>query len=317
MTPIRQFLRFLSRHATVLLAVGVLLGLFLPSLAALLRPYLELIVIFNLATALVRLDFGEVAGFARRPLLVLLAIAAMLIVSPIIMKVLVAPGYLAAGLAAALVLMAAAPPITSAPAFALILGLDAAFSVFVVIACHVLVPFTLPPLAVWLLGIDLELTVAELMLRLMALVGSSLLITMVLKVWRRSARVIAKNGAEIEGLSVFGLVIFAIAIMDGVPALALARPEFAAITVAAAFVANVGLQVIGALGFWAAGRRIALTVGHMTGNCNMGLVLAVLGNKATPEIAFFFALAQLPMYMLPSVALPIYRRLFRAADAET
>ncbi len=309
MSATGRFLEFLARHATLFLAVGVLGGLALPDLASLLRPYLGPIVVLNLTTALIRLNFSEVAAFSKRPLLILTVIVFALIVSPLLMMVVVSPGYLPIGLAVALVLMAAAPPITSAPAFALILGLDAAFAVFVVIACHILVPFTLPVLALYLLELDIDLSISSLMLRLALLVGSSLLLTYVLKRYRPSARLINRSHRQIEGLSVLGLVIFAIAIMDGVSELAIARPWFAAITVGIAFLANASLQIVGALLFWRQGKRIAFTVGHMAGNCNMGLVLAVLGKQASAEVAFFFALAQLPMYMLPSLVLPVYRRL--------
>ncbi|MDP6346164.1 MAG: hypothetical protein QF491_21695, partial [Alphaproteobacteria bacterium] len=60
--------------------------------------------------------------------------------------------------------------------------------------------------------------------------------------------------------------------------------------------------------FLASGRRLAFTAGHMAGNCNMGLVLAVLADRAAIELVVFFALAQLPMYMLPVIANRIYRR---------
>jgi BASS family bile acid:Na+ symporter len=41
----------------------------------------------------------------------------------------------------------------------------------------------------------------------------------------------------------------------------------------------------------------------------MALILAVLANRAEMEVIIFFALAQLPMYMLPVIATRIYRRL--------
>src|SRR5690606_694548 len=106
-------------------------------------------------------------------------------------------------------------------------------------------------------------------------------------------------------------VAFAIGIMSGVTEAAIARPAHVAYAVALAFVANAGLQALGALAFLWAGRRIAFTVGLMAGNRNMGLVLAALGPGAPAEVALFFAVAQLPMYMLPMLALPIYRRLLR------
>ena len=40
----------------------------------------------------------------------------------------------------------------------------------------------------------------------------------------------------------------------------------------------------------------------------MALILAVLADRAQIEVVIFFALAQLPMYMLPIVANRIYRR---------
>ena len=68
------------------------------------------------------------------------------------------------------------------------------------------------------------------------------------------------------------------------------------------------LQVLGAVAFLPAGRQVAFTAGHMAGNCNMALILAVLADSAQQEVVIFFALAQLPMYMLPLLANRIYRR---------
>ena len=96
--------------------------------------------------------------------------------------------------------------------------------------------------------------------------------------------------------------------MAGVTDYFFARPGFVLLVIAAAFAANAGLQVLGTLVFLPAGRRLAFTAGHMAGNCNMALVLAVLADKAQTEVVIFFALAQLPMYMLPVAAKRIYRR---------
>src|SRR3546814_16030731 len=50
--------------------------------------------------------------------------------------------------------MAAGPPITGTVAIALILGLDAAPAVIDMVIATALVPFTLPPLALWLLDLS-------------------------------------------------------------------------------------------------------------------------------------------------------------------
>jgi BASS family bile acid:Na+ symporter len=97
--------------------------------------------------------------------------------------------------------------------------------------------------------------------------------------------------------------------MDGVTALALARPGYIIGATVAAFAANLVLQVLGALAWLRQGVRPALTVGLLTGNRNMGLVLVALGADASFEVIAFFAVAQIPMYVLPGLLAPVYRRL--------
>ena len=119
---------------------------------------------------------------------------------------------------------------------------------------------------------------------------------------------LARHTIHIDGLMVVGLMIIGIAIMDGVTAYFFAQPILVLITIFAAFIANAGLQIIGFTAFSPAGRQLAFTAGHMCGNRNMALILAVLADRAPLEIVIFFALAQLPMYMLPIAANRIYRQ---------
>lgn len=312
MTP-AVLLEFLSRHAARFLAAGVLIGLAVPPLAEFMRPALTASIFASLVLALMRLDVRDVTAYLRRPVLLALFTGFSLVASPLLMMAAVAPLDLPEGLATGLVLMAAAPPITSAAAFALIMRLEAAFSVTAVVVSYFLVPLSLPFMALSLLGIDLDIGTAELMGRLAAMVGGSFAGAIILRRYVIGAQRIARNAAQVDGLAVLALMVFAIAIMDGITEFAIARPGFVALTVLAAFVANMVLQVIGALVFWRAGRLVALTAGHMIGNCNMGLILAVLADRAAPDLAAFFALAQLPMYILPLVAVPIYRRVLAKA----
>ena len=108
-------LEFLSHHATIFLAVGVLSGLVLPDLAALLRPYLGPIVVVSLITALIRLNFSDVVSFKSRPLLISTVLLFTLIICPVVMALILTGTQqftgLSVGLVTGLVLMAAAPPI--------------------------------------------------------------------------------------------------------------------------------------------------------------------------------------------------------------
>jgi BASS family bile acid:Na+ symporter len=302
-----RFFDLIGRHATLYLGAGVFLGLAVPPLAAALRPLLVPALMIPLVLALIRLDWSAFGRWARRPVLVAAICAWMLVVSPALVHLAVRPLPLPEPLVVALVLMAASSPIVSGAAISLMVGLDAALAVVVIVLTTALVPLTLPPLAAQLLGVALEIDVGIFMLRLALMVAAAFGVALAVR-RRVPAATIARNARMLDGISVFNLVIFAIAIMDGVAALALERPGYVLLATAAAFAANLALQAAGTAAAWPLGRRRALTVGLMTGNCNMGLVLVALGRDAAFEVVAFFAVAQIPMYMLPGMLLPVYRR---------
>ena len=308
MRALHRTFDYLGKHATLFLAGGVLLGLLVPPLAALARPMLIPGLLIPLVIALVRLDWGALAAYARRPGLVALISAGLLLVSPVVMWIALKAFSLPPALAQGLTLMAAASPIVSSAAISLILGLDAALAVVVIVVTTALIPFSLPPVALWLLGLKIDIDLATFMLRLLLMVGGAFAAALALRRLVPRQKLEA-NARMLDGASVATLVIFALAIMDGVTAVALARPGYVVLVTVAAFVANVALQCLGALTTLKLGLRSALTVGLMTGNCNMGLVMVALADKADFDVIVFFAMGQIPMYMLPALLGPVYRRL--------
>lgn len=313
---LRGFLELIGRHATPILAGGVLLGLAWPALAELARPMLVPGLVIPLTIALLRLDWGALGAYGRRAGLIGLLVGWILLLSPLLMALLTLPLGLPEPLRAGLVLMAASAPIVSAAALSLILGLDAALCVVVIVATTALVPFTLPPIAHLLLGLEIAIGPLELMGRLMLLVGISFLAA---GIGRRLIRRewIAARARMFDGISVSILLMFALAIMAGKTEVLLERPGFFFLVVAASFVANLALQALAALVFIRAGRRRGLSAGLMSGNRNMGLVLVALAGQAHFDVEVFFALAQIPMYVLPAVLLPLYRRVMRGEDQAT
>jgi len=305
-----RVLAFLGGHGVSVLFLGVFLGLALPDLARLLRPALAPAVAALLLFSLLRVDWQTVAGYLRRPLLTGGLVAWMLLVSPVVTWALLLALPLPDALTTAVVLMAAAPPILGSTAIALLLGLDGALTLVVGLAATLLTPLTVPPLALWLLGLELEVEAAELMLRLGGVVVGALLGAALIRRLLGTAR-LRRNASVLDGLIVAVMLVFAVAIMDGVTATALQRPGTVALWILAAFVANPALQLVTALAFARFGRRLALTAGLLAGNCNMGLLLAALPAEADYDVTLFFALAQLPMYMLPALLRPLYRRLLR------
>jgi predicted Na+-dependent transporter len=314
MRALHRGLDFLGRHATLFLAGGVLLGLLAPPLAALARPLLVPTLLVPLVIALLRLDWDALAAYARRPGLVALITLGLLLASPALMWLALKAFSLPPALAQGLTLMAAASPIVSAAAISLILGLDAALAVIVIVVTTALMPFSLPIVALWLLGLRIDIDLSTFILRLALMVGGSFAAALALR--RLVPRhTLAANARMLDGAAVASLVLFALAIMDGVTAVALARPGYVVLVTVAAFVANVVLQALGTLAALRLSMRSALTVGLMAGNCNMGLVLVALADKADFDVIVFFAMAQIPMYMLPAMLGPIYRRLLPAAGS--
>jgi BASS family bile acid:Na+ symporter len=301
-------LDFAGTHATRLLAAGVLVGLAIPPLASLLRPLLLPAIVISLVLALVRLDWSVFGAHARRPVAVAWMLVWFLGVTPVVVWLALRALPLPAPLVTGLVLMAAAAPIMSGAAISLLVGLDAALAVVAIVATTALVPLTLPPLAAALLGIALEIELPTFMLRLALIVGGAFAAAWLA---RRlvPAATIDRHARPLDGLAVLWMVVFGIGIMDGVTALALARPGYIIGATVAAFAANLVLQVLGALAWLRQGMRPALTVGLLTGNRNMGLVLVALGADASFEVIAFFAVAQIPMYVLPGLLAPMYRRL--------
>jgi Sodium Bile acid symporter family len=303
-------LAFVGRHATKFLAGGVLVGFVVPPLAALAGPLLVPSLVIPLALALVRLDWRELAAHRREPRLVVALVVFILGVTPLLVWALTTPALavgLPAGLRESLILMSASSPIVSSIAIALFVGLDASLAAVTVVFATALVPFTLPPLALALLDLDLAISLPTFMARLAGLVGSAFFSAWLVRRLVRPAT-LADWRERIDGLAVLNLFVFVLAIMDGVTAFALERPGYALLAIVLAFLFNMLLQVAGWLAFRRLGRVTALTAALLTGNCNMGLVLVALSGHASAEVATFFALAQVPMYMLPALLEPVYRR---------
>ena len=311
-------LALIGRHATLLMAGGVLLGLAAPRLAALAQPLLVPTLVIPLALALVRLDWGAATAWRAHPALLARLMFWLLVASPLAVAALVAvlrPLGLPWSLGDALVLMAAASPIVSSVAIALFVGLDASLAIVAVLLATVLVPITLPLLAALLAGITIEMGVLDFALRLVGLVGAAFATAWLVRRFVPAAT-LANRREHIDGLAVVNLVVFAVAIMDGVTAFALQAPTYVAIALAAAFAFNLLLQLAGYAAFRRLGRRRALTVAFLSGNCNMGLVLVALQGRASFEVTVFFALAQIPMYTLPALLAPAYRRLLAGAPGD-
>lgn len=301
-------LAWMGRHASLLFLVGVLAGVVAPPAARLLQPLLLPAILLPFVIALLRLEPAALLRHARRPALAIGLVAWSLVGSPLLVAIALRPLDVAPDIAALMVATAACAPLMASGALALLLGLDVALALVVVVPATALVPFTVPPMALWLAGLAIDLPATELALRLALLVGFSAAVAVAVRRWAGPRRLAAAR-PMLDGLAVLGFVVFAIGVMDGFTATALADPRLVAQIVAAVFALNLGLQALttAALAPFLP-LRAALTAGLVAGNNNLGLVLAAVVDTAPPVMLLYVAAAQFPIYLLPILQRPLYRR---------
>ena len=308
---IRSALERVAAMGTWLMASAFVIGYLLPPLAAACREFILPAIIIILTVAMLRLDVARLRGYIRRPGAMALIGLVNLIAAPVLMWLLLTPIDIPDELRQGMVLLAAAPMVSSAIAFATILELDSALAVAVMVTTYAIVPITLPALSLWLLGLDLGVGFFDLFSRLFATIAIPAGIAFAIRRWVIQPEIMLKNARALDGISVLFVMVFGFGIIHGLPAFVAARPDYVVLVLAAFFAANIGLQIVGAALFLWMGHREALTVGLVTGNTNLGLLMVTLADRAPPELLVCFVLGQIPMYFLPVVALPVYRRLMR------
>lgn len=301
---------FLSRNAAWVLALGVFAGLVLPELARILRPLLPLAVGGLLVLSVMQTRFADFRRQLHRPLAPAAVIVFLLCISPALVWFLVQTLEVPEKLKPALVLMAAAPPIMAAPAMAMMLRLDAPRMLAVVIGATLLAPFTLGVAANWFIGAELSFDPTRLAVRLAGFIGVCFALAVLLRLSLGSRRM-NEHKPLLDVLGLVLLLAFAVAIMDGVAQRLLLETEYVLTVIVISFIANILLQLVGGGAFFYTGASSALTVGFACGNRNMGLLLAVLPESSAPDTLLYFAVAQIPMFTLPALLLPMYNVLLK------
>jgi predicted Na+-dependent transporter len=310
---ILRTLDWLARRGAWVIAGGLFVGLAFPDLARLCKPAIGPAVFVLLVATVLRIDWPKTLAYARSPTVAATVVIWLLVATPLLMWVATQIIPLPDGLVRALVLTACSPVLTAVPTFAMMLGLDAALALIGMVATSLLQPFLQPPLALLLLGIELNISVSQLMTRLGIFIAGGFTVALLIRLVAGHDR-IARASGPIGGIAVLMLILFGVGAVDGLTDTVLQRPAYAGLFIVAAFVANFALQLIGGAAFLALARTglvsrpQALTTALATGNRNLAILVAVLGGSADADLYLFLAVNQFPMYFVPVLLGPIYRR---------
>lgn len=306
-------LAWLGRQGTRAVAALVFIGIAVPPLGALFKPFVTEAIFVLLSIAFLRLDGAALGAHLGRPAVVLAATLWTMLAMPAIFGA----ACLLAGLDArspalflALMMQAVAAPMMAAPAFAALMGLDATLVLIALVASTALTPLTAPLFAHAFLGEAATIAPLALGLKLFAILAGSALLGGALR-RLAGAEAIRRHAGEIDGFNILILFVFIGSVMESVAASAFARPWLVAGLGLLAFAVYFAILGLTWLVFARAGRERALALALMTSQRNMGLMLAATGG-ALPDLAWlYFALGQFPIYLTPHLLKPLARLIVR------
>jgi hypothetical protein len=316
-----QALAWLGGQGTRAVAALVFIGIAVPPIGELLKPFVTEAIFLLLCISFMRVDIGALRDHLRRPGIVLAATAWTTLGVPLITGV----ACLATGLDArapdlllALMLQAVASPMMAAPALAALMGLDSTLVLVTLVTSTALVPISAPLFAYAFFGAALTLSPLGLGLKLVAILAGSLAVAAAIR-WSVGASAILRHKAPIDGLNILILFVFVAAVMGNVVGGFWADPLRTIELTMLAFAVFFALLGVTALIFRKVGPQRALALGLMVSQRNMGLMLAATDGVLPGTTWLYFALSQFPIYLSPQLLKPIVGRLsaLEAAPAVT
>lgn len=314
-----QALAWLGNQGPRAIAMLVVIGIAVPPLGELLRPYVTEAIFVLLCISFMRVDLSALRAYLRRPALVLSATVWTTIGVPALLGIVThLTGFdtRSPELHLALMLQAMASPMMAGPSLAAIMGLDATLVLITLVTSTALVPFTAPVFAYVFLGQMLTLSPAALGLKLAGILVAALAVATVIRlVFGIDA--IRRQRAPIDGFNVLVLLIFVAAVMSHFIADFLATPVYVIALALLAFAVFFVLLAATVLLFRSYGYDRALALGAMVSLRNMGLMLAATEGTLPGSTWLYFAMSQFPIYLAPQLVKPIVDRLATPAPPTT
>jgi BASS family bile acid:Na+ symporter len=314
--PVRALV-WLGGQGARAIAALVFIGIAVPPLGELLKPFVTEAIFLLLCISFLRVDIGALREYLRRPSLVLAATAWTTLAVPLITGGICSVTGVDtrfADLHLALMLQAVASPMMASPALAALMGLDSTLVLVTLVTSTALVPITAPLFAYIFLGAALTLSPLALGLKLIAILAGSLSVASAIR-WTAGVPAIKRHARTIDGLTILFLLVFVSAVMGNVVGGFLADPLTTITLTILAFTVFFALLGATMLVFRRAGHGRALALGLMVSQRNMGLMLAATDGILPGTAWLYFALSQFPIYLSPQLLGPIVRKVLGAQQA--
>lgn len=294
-------LGFVGRHGRWSLVIGLIAGLTLPGVAVAMKSWLPHLIAALLFVSAYRIGPRATLGTKADTGRSLATVLAYQLAAPLLALVALSLAGLAntpAGIAIILVL--AAPSVTGAPNFAIMMKRDPTRAMRLLLLGTALFPLTVVPV-LW--GLPAIPTMAEVLngaLRLLGVIGLAVGVAFLL---RGQRPLHAPSREAIDGVAAILLAVLVIGLMSAMGPALVERPGALALWLAFAFALNFGLQ-LAAFRFDPARNAGAAIV---AGNRNIALFLVALPPDLTDKLLLFIGCYQIPMYVTPIVMARLMR----------
>jgi BASS family bile acid:Na+ symporter len=310
----KSLLRWAGQNGAAIVIAGVVIGLCVPLLSELARPYLAVAIFIFTFGSFLKFDGkslgSEISNVTRNALMVLWATFGVPLIVLLIMLV-TRPGP---ELAQGLLFWSLVPASPACVAFAAILRLNIPIALMATVLGTAASPFYIPALAALFGGYRLDIDPLQTCLHLVVLVGGAFLASVAAK--RLASTFIRENPEAMTGIAVLAMFLAGMGSMRGMQAHLLAQPATSLSFVLLAYVLLFGAELTGTLLFWRYGRTAALTAGLISGTRTITLAWVVLGDKVLPLADLFLAASMVAKYTAPGLTKWLLARII-ASDEQT
>jgi predicted Na+-dependent transporter len=290
-----------------MLVGGLLLAIAFPEIALFMKDWIPELVAVMLFVVALRIGPRQALGAARDLRATVIYVAILQVILPLAAAIAFGLFGLAGPMAAVLILMLAAPPISGTLNLTILCGSNPAPALRLLVAGTALIPLTVIPVF-WvapIVGGTLEVVYAA--GRLMLLIVASASAAFLVRSFLLKDLTIDHRNA-IDGASSVLMVVLVLGLMSAVGPALREDPGELALNLAAAFAANFGLQIAAALLLgrtpW---RDMTVPFAISAGNRNIALFLTSLPAVVTDPLLLFIGCYQIPMYVTPVLLGRFYR----------
>ncbi|MGR3511732.1 MAG: hypothetical protein ACU0GG_03140 [Paracoccaceae bacterium] len=294
-------LAWVGRHGRWSLIAGLVAGMTLPGVAAVVRVWLPVLIFALLLVSAYRIGHAATVGTKRDAGIGVIRVLALQLAAPLVaIAVLWSIGWLDTLFGIACVLTLAAPSISGAPNFAIMMGKDPTRAMRLLILGTALFPLTVIPIFLALPAIPTLGEVVQGALKLLLVIALAVAGGFML---RRETKLTPHETQALDGAAALLLGVLVVGLMAAMGPALVEEPGRLLMWLAFACALNFCLQL---LAFRLDPTRNA-GAAIVAGNRNIALFLVALPPDLTDALLLFIGCYQIPMYLTPIVMARLMR----------